>query len=375
MTTAKRRKLPVGIRELSSGKYQARYSVTTMVDGKKVTQQLTAGTFTSLADAKDARSVQLAKLKTGSWINPLGPRTPFADWADQWVELKMNIAPNTASFLRHRIVPYWGTRRLGDIGPLDVQTWVNSLVADGLAPGSVRAIYSCFKQILAKAVDCDLLVKTPCRTITLPSVGKTEIVRLSASDLAYLEQMAPPRLKAMIHLGAWAGLRWQECAALRWENVDLDTGVLHICEAVKRDGTIGTTKNGKDRYVAVAPATVATLRRHRHNYSTQGLLFLTPRSRTHLDYPSFMTRVWRPLIQKCGIAPTGFHALRHAHAGHMIAQGMDWKVLSERLGHHAPSFTADRYGWARADHDVVSVKAIEAAMLGEYEDDEDESGR
>lgn len=366
--TARKRKLPVGIRELDSGKYQARYSVTVMVDGKPVTQQLSAGTFTSLADAKDARSVQLAKIRTGSWINPLGPRTPVAEWAGQWAGLRREVAPNTASFLRHRIVPYWGMRRLGDIGPLDVQTWVNTLVADGLAPGSVRAVYACFKQIMGQAVDYDLLVKTPCRTIKLPPVGKTEVVPLSVSDLAYLEQMAPPRYTAMVHLAAWAGLRWQECAALRWDNVDLELGLLTISQAVKTDGTIGTTKNGKVRYIAIAPATVAALRRHRRDFGTTGLLFTTPRSRTHLNYPSFMTRVWRPLVKQCGIRPTGFHSLRHAHAAHMIAQGMDWKVLSERLGHHAPSFTADRYGWARADHDAVSISAIEAAMLGEYDE-------
>lgn len=358
-------KLPEGVRLLSSGKYQARYPVTRIKDGKAVTAQVSAGTHLTISDAKDARNDALARLRSGGWVDPVGPRTTVRDWAGQWLELRRTPNRRTTSFVGHRIVPYWGDRRLGEITPLDVQRWVNSIVEDGLAPGTVRALYATFKQMLGKAVDYDLLVKNPCRTIDLPAAAKTELVKLSVEQVALLEAGAPERFRAMVHLAAWGGLRWQEVAALRWTNVDLEAGVLHICEAVKEsDGQVGGTKNGKDRWVPISPATVEVLRTHRRDFGLTELLFTGERDHRLLDYHSFMHHTWRPLVKACGIAPTGFHCLRHFHATQMVTQGMDWKVLSERLGHHAPSFTADRYGWAREDHVEVSVAALVRAQQG-----------
>ncbi len=359
MATKKKVKLPEGVRLLSSGKYQARYPVTR--DG--VTTQVSAGTFATISDAKDARNIALAQLRTGGWVDPVGPRTTVRDWSDQWQGLRRTPSRRTESFLRHRIVPYWGDRRLGEITPLDVQRWVNHLAEQDLSPNTVRAMYATFKQMLAKAVDYDLLAKSPCRTIELPKARKTELVKLSVEDVALLEASAPARFRAMIHLGAWAGLRWQEVAALRWASVDLEAGLLHVCEAVKEsDGQVGGTKSGKDRWVPISPATVEVLRAHRRDFGLTELLFTGDQQHRLLDYHSFMHHTWRPLVKRCGIERTGFHGLRHFHATQMVVSGMDWKVLSDRLGHHAPSFTADRYGWLREDHVEVSVAAIEKAM-------------
>lgn len=366
MSKKKPIKLPEGVRLLDSGRYQARYPVTRVKDGKAVTVQVSAGTYDSISDAKDARNIALAQLRTGNWVDPVGPRTTVRDWSAQWLGLRRTPNRRTVSFLRSRIVPYWGDWRLGEITPLDVQRWVNHLGEQDLSPNTVRAMYATFKQMLSKAVDYDLLVKTPCRTIDLPAARKTELVKLGVEQVMLLEQSAPARFAAMIHLAAWGGLRWQEVAALRWANVDLQAGVVHVCEAVKEsDGRVGSTKNGKDRWVPISPATVEMLRTHRRDFGSTELLFTGERDHRLLDYHSFMHHTWRPLVKACGIEPTGFHVLRHFHATQMVAQGMDWKVLSDRLGHHAPSFTADRYGWAREDHVAVSVAALERAMSGE----------
>lgn len=354
----KKVKLPEGVRLLSSGKYQARYPVTR----SGVTTQVSAGTYSTISDAKDARNIALAQLRTGNWVDPSGPRTTVRDWADQWLVLRRTPNRRTTSFVGHRIIPYWGDRRLGDITPLDVQRWVNSLL-DDLAPNTVRALYATFKQMLGKAVDYDLLLKNPCRTIDLPAATKTELVKLRVEDVALLERGAPDRFAAMIHLSAWGGLRWQEVAALRWASVDLEAGVVHVCEAVKESsGQVGGTKNGKDRWVPISPATVEVLRAHRRDFGSTELLFTGERDHRLLDYHSFMHHTWRPLVKACGIEATGYHVLRHFHATQMVAQGMDWKVLSDRLGHHAPSFTADRYGWLIEKHVEVSVAAVERAQ-------------
>ncbi len=358
--TAPKRKLPPGIRELPNGRYQARYTVN--VAGQS--RQHSAGVFDTVTEAKQALAVRKGQLYSGEHVDPVGPRMTFARWSDDFIELcDLGDDKRVQSFLRVHLLPQWGHWRIGDIKVADVQLWVNSLFSSGLASSSAAAVYALFKRILGRAVDYDRLVKSPCRLIRLPRATKGAPVTLSVADLRALEQAAPDRFKAMVHLAAWAGLRWQECAALQWADVDLQRGVLHIHQAVKVTGELGTTKNRQSRNVVVSPATVEVLRRHRRDFGGQDFVFTGGRLGRMLYYSGFRQYVWLATVERSGVQgnPT-FHDLRHAYVGHMVAAGLDAKVISDQVGHHAASFTMDRYGWTRPDHDAIIAAAVEKAQ-------------
>jgi integrase len=360
MATKKKRKLPEGIREVASGRYQARYPV---VHGG-VTKLCSAGTFASVQDAKDARALAVATVLNGTWVDPAGARGTVAAWATEWVELRGTKHTRTAqSFLAVHILPAFGACKLGDITPMDVQRWVNHLQTLDLVPTTVLVIYRTFAAMMGDAVDFDQIGRSPCRRIVLPKAHRTTPTPLSLAQLRRLEDKAPSRYAAMIHLSAWCGLRWGELAALRWENVDLSTSVIKVCEAVKTDGSIGPPKNGKPRDVPMSLETVEVLKAHRRDWGTNALLFPGQRNERVLNYSSFRRHIWYALIQQCGLdsAPT-FHDLRHAYIAHMARQGVDWKLLAEVVGHSTPSFTMNRYGWARQDGGSVIAAAASRAM-------------
>ena len=54
-----------------------------------------------------------------------------------------------------------------------------------------------------------------------------------------------------------------ELLALRWDNVDLTTGKIHVCESVTR-GVRGTPKSGRARDVPLSQQTLETLPEQRH---------------------------------------------------------------------------------------------------------------
>lgn len=354
------RKLPPGIRLTAKGRYQARYSVTE----NGTTRQVSAGTFANLSDAKDARSRAIAAYKSGrGWVDPKHRKLTVRQWSEQWLELRSSTSNTWRSHIRTKILPTFGDVPLQDVTPLAVQKWVNELASSGLAPATIRAVYGLFKQMLGKAVDYDLLVKNPCRLVELPPVRRKPITPLSVEQLARLEREAPDRYRAMIHLAAWAGMRWGELAALRWEDVDLEAGVVHVRHSVKATRAVGETKNGKARRVKIAPLTVEVLRAHRRDFGAQEWLFTTEHRHVRLGYAEFRAHIWLPLVRRCEITPAPtFHALRHSYAGHMNMAGVDWKVVSEQLGHHAPSFTADFYGWKHLRADEIIDAAVARAM-------------
>jgi integrase len=93
-----------------------------------------------------------------------------------------------------------------------------------------------------------------------------------------------PRAWALVATLAWTGLRPAEAAALRWDDVDLETGVLRIRRAHWRGIVGGPKARASKRRIVMAPDLVATLRAHREAMLRgqwpgvdSGLVFPSPR--------------------------------------------------------------------------------------------------
>ena len=61
--------------------------------------------------------------------------------------------------------------------------------------------------------------------------------------------------------------------------------------------------------------------------------------------------------------------LRHTHATLLIADGGNAKVVQERLGHHAHSFTADTYQHVMPGMDAAAASRFDGLVFGD--DDQD----
>ena len=58
-----------------------------------------------------------------------------------------------------------------------------------------------------------------------------------------------------------------------------------------------------------------------------------------------------------------FHDLRHTHASHLLAAGVNVKVVSERRGHASVSFTLDVYGHVMPGQQASAAAAAAAAPV------------
>ena len=56
------------------------------------------------------------------------------------------------------------------------------------------------------------------------------------------------------------------------------------------------------------------------------------------------------------------HSLRHTHASHLIASGMDVLTISRRLGHGSPTITLGVYGHLFPNTDDRAAQIMEAAL-------------
>jgi integrase len=174
-----------------------------------------------------------------------------------------------------------------------------------------------------------------------PAIGRTALARLSHVTAVGL------------------GLRQGEALALRWEDVDLDRGLVHVRHTLRRgDRQIAEPKTERSRRTLLMPAeVVSAVRAQRVRQARERLaagkrwtdldyVFTTPTGRA-LDGVN-VTHEFQRALERAGLPRQRFHDLRHAHATLLIEGGVELAVVSRALGHADLSTTADVYGaWTR----------------------------
>lgn len=80
--------------------------------------------------------------------------------------------------------------------------------------------------------------------------------------------------------------------------------------------------------------------------------------------PNSLTKEWMEAIRATKLPRVTLHSLRHTHASHLIASGLDVLAISRRLGHGSPTITLGVYGHLFPSVDDRAANAIEAMFTG-----------
>ena len=143
---------------------------------------------------------------------------------------------------------------------------------------------------------------------------------------------------------------------LRWVDVDLDLGLLHIRQQRVQLGYAviegpPKTKSGQ-RTIQLDPDTVVVLRSHALAQEAERLVagsawhgddFVFCQEDGAALHPEFVTRRFGRMIKWLDLPMIRLHDLRHTHASHGLAAGVSLKVIQERLGHSSLALTSDTY--------------------------------
>ena len=113
----------------------------------------------------------------------------------------------------------------------------------------------------------------------------------------------------------------------------------------------GKTENAQ-RIVVLDPLTLALLRSHAEMLSRErvefgsghadsGLLFCWEDGRP--VHPDTITSRFRKIVESAGLPKINLHGVRHSYASAGRDAKIDWKTLSERIGHSDVAFTMRQY--------------------------------
>lgn len=217
----------------------------------------------------------------------------------------------------------------------EVEAWWAGL--SGLAPATKSTMLSNLRAFYKWCSIWEHREDDPTRRIATPKVPNNLPRPISKPDLAKLMAEAPPDLKRAAILGAWAGLRVSECAALRWDQVNFEMNTIDI---------VGT-KGGKSRRIKVAGVLIDSL------LPISGVYVVTGTDK-EVSAKSLQQRVNRLLRRVCGEGMT-FHRLRHRYGSLAYQETGDIVAVGKMMGHASIISTAV---YAQANDDVASKIAM-----------------
>ena len=320
----------------------------------------------ALGDLHHGAFVALHKLTVGQWLET---------WLRDYKQAK--ICPltfdNYERLIRGHLLPTLGTIPLKELRPEHVQQFYNQQRQAGLSAGTIRVIHAVLHGALRQAMRNQLVMRNVSEATERPS-GKTRrmtpLTKMQVGQL--LTAIAKHRLYPAILLGFGTGLRRGELLALRWQDVDLEAGVLHVRQTLERVRNHATTEPGKrtclifqepkteqSRHTIPIPADIAeVLKQHkaRHAeeklrmgqaYTDYGLVFCWPHG-TPLDPEDFRKRFVQP-CQQAGLPPIRLHDTRHTFATLMLKLGQAPKTVQTMLGHTTIATTLDIYSHVPLD--------------------------
>ncbi len=338
-------------------------------------RKLIRRSFPDQASARTWRSDANGAVRRGV-LRPSGPVTvdkAAADWlagaSEGTIRTRDGRAYKAASIrnyertLRLHVLPVLGSRKLADVRKVDVQDLVDRLVAQRLASVTVQCAILPLRAIYRRALDRGDLAVNPTSNVNVPKVRRArDRIYVPSVDQARA-LLAPLELRdrALYGTAFLAGLRLGELQALKWQHVDLATGVIHVeagWDRVDREEIEPKTEDGRRR-VPVAGELRDLLLEHRMSSTGTGYVF----GRTPSDpfAPSSVYKRAHKAWTGAGVDPIKPHDLRHTCASVMIAAGINAKALSTYMGHSSITITFDLYG-----HLLPGYMDEAAGMLDAY---------
>ncbi len=319
-------------------------------------------------------------------VSPAGEPVPsFERFAGQWLAGRRGeLSPRGVEYyewaLGHHLMPYFGSWRLDRIDIRAVDEYRRYKVRQSeerrssvvqakrsrtdqmprpLGPATINKTIDVLAAVLSLATEYGHIERNPAagrrrrlrrspqRAAYLDTAEQIEAVLDAAAELDASSLARTSGRRALIATLILAGPRAGEACALRWRDLDLANGRIHICQSKTQAGV---------REITLLPRLRDELATHKASQAeTQpdSPVFLNARGGPR-DRNNLRRRVLDPAIARAdelllaadrlplppGVTP---HKLRHTYASILVACGEDPASVMAQLGHSDPQFTLRIY--------------------------------
>ena len=374
--------------------YRLRVSGGYKDDGKRIVYKKTIEAKNQ-TEAEKELALFIAEIETGQALSAKKMR--FRDYADFWIKNYAipNLSPKTyeryKSMLKSRILPYFGNIYIDKIGPMQLMylyqelresTYIRKGLTCKLSSKTVLEHHRLLHSMLQQAVYWQMIPYNPASRVRPPKSKKPNISFYDdVQTIALIKALEGQELKfrVIILLTIFSGLRRGEVLGLEWQDIDLKNFTLTVRQASQYVSSIGIyTKDPKtetsNRTISIPESIIKLLKEYKRKQLEQKLLIgdkWIDTNRLFIQWngkpmhPDTVSKWFRNFLEVKNLPYITFHGLRHTHATLLIAQGLDVRTVSNRLGHAQTSTTLNIYAHSFAKMDREASDKLDNLLYRE----------
>ena len=322
---------------------------------------------------------------------PEGSETLFRDFMTNWFEniksdtLSINSRNGYISRMKTHILPDKSEYGIGDYKLKELnndvmQQFYNNLIdVKGMKSASAKKIIDNVHVCLKYALKKKLIYTLPTDIEKKPLDKPTLKVWNQEQLIFFLDYIKDTYLYTPVFIDALTGLRIGELCGLKWQDIDLNKGVIHVKHQLVEDTRLKVLlltdlkTPSSIRNITIPNILIDYLKDLRafRNANNNDYVVLNkyntkykPRNLS-VNFYKKVQRFKMPKNEYTGtiknymqLPQITFHGLRHTHATLLIANGENVKVVSERLGHSSVTMTLNTY-----THVLDNMKNNTASLL------------
>jgi len=277
--------------------------------------------------AREALKSRLGDIARGYFsLEKARKPVPFSTFLKQYEEYaKTNWRDyNKQKYFLEALGKHFGDTPLSQITSWHIEKWKSDL-RKTLKPNSVNRHMTIIKHMFKMAVVWGLVKTNPTIGIKRFPEAESKTLYLDEDELERLllackEQKRQPWLLPLVTLGVHTGMRRGELLGLRWDNVNLDRGLI----------TLQQSKTLKIKAIPInESAREALIWLDKHRYGDHVFMY-------HWQKPIGKANVQKSIDRVCskaGIDDFTFHGTRHTFGSHLVMAGVDLATVSKLMGH------------------------------------------
>lgn len=246
--------------------------------------------------------------------------------------MKPTLKPSTVmgyeSNWKTYLLPRFGDWPVGDIDRAVLIAFDQELARGGLSPATRNNIVMPLRTMIRNAIELGKHRGKP----DFPKLNRVQSKVYeppSAVDVEAVLAVAEAHARVAFGLAAYAGLRAGEVIGLRWVNVNLETGLLFVREAIAH-GIVVTPKSGHQRAIPIAPPLQAILKEAKKRSSSE---YVAPSRRGKPWTHGGLRHAFDRALERARLPHARLHDLRHFFITQCFAGGAGGPTVQKLAGH------------------------------------------
>ena len=350
--------------------------------GKSKVNQKTITVRGTKPEAEAKLAELLNQYNRGEYIEPTKMIT--GEWLQKWIDVyvknsrkkRYRTIETYESVVRRHLIPAFDRIPLQQLTAGHIQHYYNT---SELASATLSQHHAILHQALKVATVNERLINlNPAELVVEKPVAERNLEMQVWDDEEVRQFLNAAREvgvdeEAFYTIAIETGMRKGEVCGLKWEDVNLAGRTLSVKRTLQKPGpnpVLGPPKNGRSRAITISPQAASLLKKHKKlqneqklsaggAYADKGFVFAKENG-DPIQINNFGQRGFTDLIEKAGVKNIRFHDLRHTCATLLLANGVNPKIVHERLGHSDISMTFNRYS-----HVTPTMQDQAARILGD----------